>query len=242
MTRMASMEQELAGYRSQRSQPQAVPAPQAPAFNPQQFLAAYVTDPVGTIARMGATQEQLQHVTQVHFAHALGDAAPPQFKMLAQMGPQVAATSQLASQISSLGQRLETFETGVKKQSTRDSFIAAVSDKTKYPHLAAAYAADPALFSDAIDGHRGNAVELADALETRHKKLAEIYGPKTPAASDETAGADDGQSKQAELATSPPVGIDPTPPPIQQPKQGVWSEADHDRTKAAILKKYGVTQ
>jgi hypothetical protein len=233
-SKMAGMEKELATL---RQKPAAVSAPPAPAFDARQFLSAYLADPYGTIARMGATPDQLRHVTQVHFAHALGDQAPPELKMLAQLGPQVAATSHLASQIQSLGQRLESFETGVTKKSTRESFSAVAVDKAKYPHLAAAYAADPSLFDSELEGHKGNAAELAESLETRHKKLAGIYGPKTPPASDENAESNDGQSKQAELATQA-VGMDPTPPPLPKSTPGVWSDDEHARVRDEIVRKY----
>lgn len=245
LAKMASMEKEVSTL---RAAPQRQ-APQAPTFNPQQFISALVTDPIGTLQRAGASPEQINYVTQVHFAHALGDAAPPQMKMLAQMGPQVVATSQLASQIQGISQRLESYETTSAKKSTRESFSAIAKDRKQYPHLAAAYEAEPSLFDAELDGHKGSAAELAEALEARHKRLASVYAPKPPPASDESSGIDIGQSSEAELAksesqetTAPSqrqsVGIDPTPPPLPKNKTGVWSSEDHDRTRDEILRKY----
>jgi hypothetical protein len=245
-SRIASLEAQLAA--SIKSQTQ---APQTPAFDVGAFKRAFVANPIGVLGEMGVNEHELQHIQRVHVAHQLGDSAPHELKMLAQMGPQISATNTLASSVEAISRRLDERDQRESQQAVRSSFASLVVDKSKYPHLSAAYAADPSMFDTEVAGYKGNAAELATALETRQAKIAAIYRP-APAqtASDEDAEnkgtkPDDepgdepdehDQSKQVKPALAGTMSGDPPIP--QQKDAGLLNPEEDAKLKAQILRKY----
>lgn len=212
------MEAELATLRAQKRETPAVPQ-----FNPHDF----VRDPVGFMSRHGIPTE---HVTRVLVASALGDQAPPELKVLASLGPQMSATRALEEKFDALSRQLAESASSSK---ARESAKALLSDKSKYPHLAKAFAADPSL-EDEMVAAGGNAEEYAKKMEARLKVVA----PAPPPASDanaEAAKAAQDQSAQVQPATegAPPKGDLPT----LTPPGGQW---DHDRERDAVLRKHGL--
>lgn len=226
LARIAALEAQL----SSRNTTPAPSTPQPAGIDPQQLARALASDPVGTMSRLGVP---VDHVSRVLVAHQLGDAAPPELRMLAQQGPLVSATQAIASDLQTMRQRLESFEERDRKAARRSSFSALAVDKTKYPTLAAAYAKNPALFDSDVDGFQGDPAALADTLEQRLAALAPAVGA-TPPASDGNA-ENTGQSSQAKAQ---PGAVDQTPPPIPQAKPGVWTQEAHQELKERILRKY----
>lgn len=226
MERIALMERELSTLRAR-------PAEQK--FDANAFISAMMVDPHGTLAKMGARKDHLDHLTKVFVANAMGNEAPPQLQMLAAMGPQVNATHALDSKLEALSRQFSELTESQKRNGVRESFKALTADKVKYPHLSKAYAANPALFDEALNG-TGTAEEIAKTMEERHAAIAKIYAP-TPAAS-ENADTATTQSTQSQPAAG---GIDPTPPPIPKASTGVWSEAEHVRLRDELVRKYTST-
>ncbi len=213
LARIASLEAEVSRSRSDAKKP---------AFDPAQFARTFAADPVGTMTKMGVP---VDHTTRVLVAHALGDQAPPELKVLAAMGPQVSATAALSSSVEQMRQRLDDYEA----KERRSSLQALATDKQKYPNLSKAIAADPSFF-DAV-GKGGSAEDLT-AWEARLSKLAPTPPASTPA---DTQPAQSTQS-QAPVTTTAPSGTDPTPPPIPKPA-AAWSEDEHRRIRDEVVRK-----
>lgn len=211
----------------------AAPSTPTPQFDPQAFARALAADPVGMMTRMGIP---VDHVSRVLVAHQLGDAAPPELRMAAMMGPQMSATQALATEVQTVRQRLEQYESRDQKQAVRSSFSALAADKTKYPLLATALAKSPQLFDSELDSHQGDAAALAERIEGRLKALAPALGVPQTASTENAETANAGQSTQTKQAQS--GAVDPTPPPIQQGKPGVFTQEDHEALKERIIRKY----
>lgn len=223
LNRIAQLERDSANARK--------PAPEKPGFDPAAFARAFTADPVGTMKQMGVP---VDHTTRVLVAHAMGDTAPPELKMLAQMGPQVAQQSALSSDVQALRQRLETYEARDARKATLESFKALTADKAKYPHLTKALSADPSLFDEDLAKHGGSAEEIAAQLEARQAKVAAVYAPPPASTNADPQQAQSTQSKQAPSAT----GLDPTPPPITATPRGLITPQEDASLKAEIIRKY----
>jgi len=233
LARLAAMESELATLRAAPKKQNNGNAVND--FDPAAFARQLMADPVGTFQRMGVSTD---HVTRVLVANAMGDQAPPELKVLAAMGPQVSAQHALDSKVEALSRQLSTLVDSQTKGVARESFKALASDKSKYPHLAKAYAADPSLFDEDLAG--GDAAEIAQKLEARLAKTAAAFGVKTetPPASEANAEAQTTQSTQSR----PALETGSTPPPLPQTKPGVFTQEEDQRLKAEILRKYPQAQ
>lgn len=218
MARIASLEADSARRAS-------VSAPQG--IDPR----ALINDPVGTLTRAGLP---LDHISKVMVAHVMGDQATPEMRMYSAMGPQVSATQALASDVQAMRQRFEKLDERDRKEAVRSSFTALSADKVKYPLLAAAMVKNPKLFDSDVGSHQGDASALAENLEGRLKATAEAVGYIPPASNANADGAQ-GQSTQTKQAQG---SVDTTPPPLPQPKQGVFTHETHEQLKEKILRKY----
>lgn len=225
LARIAALEAKLAA--------QPTPAPQPQGIDPQALARALTTDPVGTMSSMGVP---VDHISRVLVAHALGDAAPPELRMLAQQGPLVSATQALASDLQTVRQRLETYEQRDRQAERRQRFRALTADKTKYPRLAAVMEKNPELFISEVDSYQGDTDGLADELERRLDAAALALGapPASEANAENTSSDQSTQVKQAQSGG----GLDPTPPPIPQSQSGVWTQDMHQQAKDRVLRKY----
>lgn len=221
MGKIAQLEREVSGYRSQ-------PQPQAPTFDPRAFTA----DPLGAMTRMGIP---VDHVTRVLVAHTLGDQAPPELKVLAAMGPQVSATNALQVELEQLRRQVSELTTSQSKKSAGESFKALAADKAKYPHLASAIAADASLYDEDIQSFGGNVEDFLAKEEKRLARLAPALGVKPPAASVANADTTTDQSKQVTPAVA--AALNGEMPPLPETKVGVFTQADHDKLKEEVVRK-----
>jgi hypothetical protein len=215
LSRIASLEAQAAGARPKRND------------EPSVSLSALIADPVGAMTRAGVPVE---HITKVLVANAMGDQAPPELRMLASMGPQVTAQRALDEKVEALSRQLSALTS--PKPPTAESVKALTSDKSKYPHLARALAADPSFFSDDELAAGGSAEEFAARAEARLSKMATVFAP--PAASDANADHAD-QSTQVKPADSPATagGV----PPIPKPVVGAFTPEDHAKLRDEIVRK-----
>lgn len=228
---IAKLEGELSGLRSQSRQPSGI--------DPAALKRGLLTDPAGTLARLGFNETELNHVDQLHVARVMGDAAPPQLKALAQSGQNVLATSQIQQTLEALSRRLDESDNKTKLETTRQSFKALAADKTKYPHLAKAFATNPALFEGRVTAS-GSAEDLAKQIEAEQAQIASIYGfkPDAPPASNEHAdNTQQAQSQESKPAVAGTLNGDV--PQIPQTPVGVFDASkDHEKLKNEILSKF----
>ncbi len=192
-------------------------------YSPEQIRQAFASDPVGFARSMNVP---IEHVTRVLVANAMGDAAPPELKVLASMGPQVNATYALDSKVEALSRQLSALNESQSKKSKRESFQALTADKSKYPNLSKAVSADPSLVEE-MEAHGGTAEEYATKME---KRLS-VFAP--PPAS-EVAADEPGHSTKAEPAGTPNSG---GVPPIPNRAVGAFTQEDHNRLRDEIVRK-----
>lgn len=229
LARLAQMETELSALRSQSRQP---------AQDPNAWVKALITDPVGTMTKYGIP---VDHITRAGVAHVMGDQAPPQFQMAAPMGPVYSATRDLATSVEAISRRLDAQDRQAKVFTTRESLKTLAADSKKYPHLAKAYAANPALFESDVSSHQGSAEDLAGALEARQAAIASVYGVKldAPPASVNAENNDQTPSAQGQSANAGVTSGDV--PQLPQSKAGVFDpKADHEKLKEEILRKHNL--
>lgn len=221
IARLASLEAEVSGYRSRKHEPE------KPTFDPVAYRQAFLADPIGSLTRMGAP---VDHITKVLVAHALGDNAPPELKVLASMGPQVSAQHALDAKVETLSRQLSALTTS----GSRDKFRSLAKDASKYPNLSKMLETDPSFFDDEIsDG--ANVEEFAKGRESRMATAAKAFGPKTPPASD--ANADEtAQSTQGKPAIAGAISGDP--PPLPRGPSGVFTQEDHQKLRDEVVRKY----
>jgi hypothetical protein len=220
LTRIAALEAQLDSIRKS--------APAAPQFDPEAFRRAFVANPVGVLQQMGAP---IDHITKVLVANAMGDNAPPELKVLASQGPQLMAHQALEAQVEALSRQLSTMNATSQKAGLREGLKTISADKSKYPNLAKAVAADPSLVDEELTGHGGTAEELAAKLEARLSKVAAIYAP--PVASVNAAN-DTVQSTQDKPAGAPDDGV----PPIPKKPSGVFGPDEAKALRDEIVRKH----
>lgn len=190
-------------------------------------IRAFIADPVGTAQKHNM---DVEHLTKHFFVHAMGDAAPPNLKDYVRQGQQFStATGAIETKLEALVRRLDDLAGGSK----RESFHKLAADKEKYPHLAAAFAADPSLFDE--DVGQGDPAETATKLEAKLSKLAPALGAKPQAASVAVADTSSAQAQQAKPAPLAGV-IQGDPPPIQQRQPGAVTPDVYEQLKNEVVR------
>lgn len=225
LARITALESELAPLRNKAKEPAAAPFDVA-GFQQKfakEFVKEFTRDPNGMLSKMGAPVE---HIRGLMIADALGDQAPPQLQALRQQGPMLNEMSIIRDNLQELSRRLEGIETERTRGSTRESFKTLSSDKAKYPHLADAIAANPALFDGELDGHKGDASTLADTLEARLSTLAKVYKAQ-PASAGNADTIAQGQNAKPALGSAQ-VDVPPIPK----------SELDAQALRDEIVRKF----
>jgi hypothetical protein len=197
-------------------------------------------DQYAVLNELGFSPAEIQHLQRVHVAHAMGDQAPQELKVLAQMGPQISTTSAIAATVESLSRRLDEQDKRKTQEAAAQSFKSLISDKSKYPNLSVAYAADPSLFEGDVGGGEDVAA-IADKLEKRQAALAAVYAPKSgsPSASS-NAGYQQVESVQGKPAIAGAMSGDP--PPIPTKSQGVFTQDDHVKLRDEVVRKHTPSQ
>jgi hypothetical protein len=230
LARMAQMETELSGLRAAQRQPQ------TPQFDQAAFVRSFIADPIGSMTKMGIP---VDHVTKVAVAHALGNEAPPALQAYAYTGPQQAQTQQIASAVQAISRRLDERDQRDNKLTLKQSMQKLAADKAKYPYLSKVFGANPSMFDDVMESHKGSAEDLAAALEKRQAEMAALYGVKLDSQS--ASGEDAGTNQQAQSQESKPAlagAMSGNVPPLPLPKAGVFTADEDAKLKAEILAKY----
>lgn len=190
LERIALMEQRLADATAKPA-PQAPPSPAIDWADPDSLIKA------------GA---DLDYLTKVLVARAMGDQAPDHLRVVAQMGPQISATRRLEQKLEDLANKVTGIVDSSAKKSARESFKTLAADKTKYPALSKVLTADPDFFNEDLEGLSGSAEDFATKMEARLAKLPGFVATET--ASDEDADTTgDEEVYDSNLANE--LGFDP---------------------------------
>lgn len=219
MSRIASLETEVSGYRKR-------PAEDTNKFDPVAFRQSFITDPIGQMTKMGVPVE---HITRVMVAHAMGDEAPPHLKALAQMGPQVSATRALDDKVETLSRQISDLLATQGKSSARERLHALAKDKTAFPSLSSVLESHPSFFDDELsDG--ADVEDFAKRHEERFSKI--MPRPASDGNADATA-----PSTQSKPATAGTISGDPPPLP-NTPKAGLFTQEEHQKLRDEIVRKF----
>lgn len=190
----------------------------------------------------------VDHMTRVFVANAMGKSAPPELTAMVQQGPQILATSNLEKMVQSLAETVKAIVDKDKANELVASVKNTTVDPSKYPTLAAAIKTNPSILDSELKS-LGTIADSTKALELIENKLspyAKAFGWKPPVSeskkdessteikSDTTTITDtQPQFRSANQGTS---GSEV--PPLLTGDNGVMTEDMHEKLKNAVLKKY----
>lgn len=235
LSKIASMESELAPLRAQARSPQ-------PQVDPRQIVQAMIQNPVGTMKQFGVPKEYQQHMTAALVSAEMQEMGIPVSGHVAARVEQFPTNQKIdavTADVQALRQSIEADRNAQKQSANRESLKTLSTDKNKYPLLAAAMAKNPALFEGKVTAE-SDAATLAESLEKELAQYGEALGvkPQAQTASHEDAG-------NANTTTSTQVTAQPVearagnPPPL--PKNGPTSsftEADDYALRERITRKF----
>lgn len=220
------MEGELAPLRAQARTQNQQPSP-------EQVIQAMINDPHGTMARFKVPKEYRQHMTAALVAgemQEMGMQVDPGLAAKVSTFPQTQKVDALASELEALRQREKARDDEAKKAANQASLKTVTADKTKYPHLAAAMAKNPELYSSRVTAESDPA-GLAETLEKELAITAEALGVKVaPAQTASQEDAGNANTTTSMQVTAQPVGTRAgDPPPLPNKQAGVGFTEDDNR-------------
>lgn len=202
-------------------------------------------DPLNYFKEQGL---DVDHMTRVFVANAMGKSAPPELTAMVQQGPQILATSNLESMVKSLAETVKAIVDKDKEKELVASVKNTTVDPSKYPTLAAAIKTDPSILDSELKslGTIADSSKALEQIENRLTPYAKAFGWKPP-----TSESKDG-TKPAEVKTETTTITDTAPqfrsanqgasgsevPPLLLGDSGVMTDDMHEKLKAAVLKKY----
>lgn len=191
-------------------------------------------NPAGVLQQMGVPKE---HVTEVLVADHLGDKAPPQLRAAAAVGPTLAKLMDQEAELAALRQRLDASDKEARSKAVRESTKTTGMDKSKYPYLAAALAADPSYLDAEAVGDSAEAT--AAAVEARLARAAKAFGFTPPASTEDAGKKADGADAAAQgTGRKPQAHQGGNPPPVPQSTGKVgWSDDDRIALRDEIVRK-----
>lgn len=183
-------------------------------------------------------EDGLNHLRNVLIADKLGDQAPMQLQIAANQGPMMAQFQQLAQVVQSLADKVNSTSTAHSQFTEREKFKSLITNTSKYPNLAKAYAKNPDKFLGSLEG---TAEDYIAKQEASLKEIAEMLGVTPAPAPDATSTASENAGKQGEGKNTTIVSAQsgllsdvPVPKPGTAPS-GAWSKEVFAATKAKLL-------
>lgn len=195
-------------------------------------------DPLNYFKEKGV---DVEHLTRVFVANAMGKDCPPHLATMAQMGPQIAATSHLEQLVTSLATKVDSL---VKARET-EGLVASVKntkvDPSKYPTLAAAIKTDPTILDKELKslGDIADPAKAFESIETKLAPYAKAFGFTAPTPESKNTGDVGTMSEtkpEFKSANQGTAGIEV--PPLLPDSQGVMDDDAKEKLKQAVLKKY----
>lgn len=229
LERLAALENELSGKRQNDGKP---------VFDKRRAT----LDPINYFREQGL---DVEHLSRHFVANAMGKDCPPQLAAMVQMGPQIAATSNLEALVQSLAETVK----GIVDKTNHSELVASVKNSTvdpsKYPTLAAAIKTDPTLLDNEIKS-LGKIADSSKAFEQIEAKLvpyAKAFGfkpqPTTPSENkSSTTGTITETSPDFKSANQGLAGTEV--PSLISEATGVMTDDMSEKLKNAVLKKYNL--
>lgn len=225
LAKIAALETEVAPLRARVAQPA------APDLNA--IRQSLISDPHGTLTKLGFSQDQSAHVANSLAAAHLGDKAPPQLRAAAMAGPLMARTDDLTVKMDRLAGQFQAFT--AEQQSARTRSEATKIAGEKNPHVARALAADPSIL-DEVMAAGGSPQDVAARLV----RIAQAFAPATSHPASTDAGQQQAAGiQQAKATGGPAMGPAGDPPPLSDrtPSRG-FTEEERVRLRDKIVAEY----
>jgi hypothetical protein len=229
LERLAALENELSGKRKDDGKP---------VFDKRRAT----LDPINYFREQGL---DVDHLSRHFVANAMGKDCPPQLAAMVQMGPQIAATSNLESLVQSLAETVK----GLVDKSKETEIAASVKntpvDPSKYPTLAAAIKTDPSLLDNEIKsmGKIADSTKVYEQIEAKLAPYAKAFGFKPTPVSENKSGesitSTIGDTKPEFRSANQGLSGAEVPPLIPD-STGVLTEDMNEKLKSAVLKKYNL--
>ncbi len=201
-----------------------------PGINPQMLL----MNTIGALRGAGFNDDHIEHLRSVFLADKLGATAPMQMQVAASLGPQMVRTQELQQQVKDLADMVTKLTTTNAAGSERAKLKDIISDKSKYPHLAKAYANNPEKYLGALQ--EGTAEDYAKKLE---EQFTDILGPAEQPKGDTSAASVNAETgtKSKQQGTSAQSGLlnDAPPPQAKAGKSGAWTKDTYAAMKAELV-------
>lgn len=230
MSKVASLEHELRG---KPAQPQGI--------DPAQFFNNLLINPKGTMAQYGLEEQHVEQVRTLLIADKLGPNAPLHMQVAANSGQSMTAVRELQQLVKTLADKVSNSETTHKKFTEREKFKAAMTDASKNPNLAKAFAKNPEKYIASLESQGVTAEEFIAKQEGELKEYAELFAPSagtpagtTPAAS---VNADNKTPSKQGAVLSAPLGgnLKDVPAPTIPSKPGAWNKDAFKDLKEKIV-------
>lgn len=226
LERIASLESELAASRKDKDKP---------VFDRKRAT----LDPIAYFKEQGL---DVQHLSRHFVASALGKDCPPELAAMVQMGPQIAATSHLEELVNNLSRNVEKILEKDKQRELVASVKNTTVDQVKYPTLASAVKTDPSILERELSaiGSTADSTEALAKIEQKLLPYAKAFGWKPPENSENTSGKSDTTTVDTKSAINPATNgtTGSEVPPLVQLAPGAFTDEDHQKLKAAVLKRY----
>lgn len=209
--------------------------------DPGAVFQSLIMNPVGSLKSAGYGDDVIEHMRAAFIADKLGPQAPLQMQMAASQGPMMMQFQQLAQTVKDLADKVNNTSTAHSQYTEREKFKSIVTNASKYPNLAKAYAKNPEKYLAGLQG--GTAEDYIAKQEAELKEIAEALGvaPKT----DEAAGgapaasvnADkQGEGKNTTIASAQSALLNDVPvPKSQKSPDGAWNKDTYKALKERLV-------
>lgn len=208
--------------------------------SPAQVLQSVLLNPRGAFTQHGYAEDAIEHVRNALIADKLGPNAPMPMQIAANQGPIMVQVQQLAGLVKDLADKVNTTSTAHSQYTEREKFKGAITNTSKYPNLAKAYAKNPDKFGTIPAG--SSAEDYMAKQEAELKEIAELLGAtQTTAPAGNTSAAsvnaeNNGDGKNATVASAQSGLLNDVPvPKTQNSPNGKWTKDTYGGLKERLV-------
>lgn len=208
--------------------------------SPAQVLQSVLLNPRGAFTGAGFADDAIEHVRNALIADKLGPNAPMPMQIAANQGPIMVQVQQLAGLVKDLADKVNTTSTAHSQYTEREKLKGAITNTSKYPNLAKAYAKNPDKYGAIPAG--SSAEDYMAKQEAELKEIAESLGVvqapppagNTSAASENAENKVDGKNTTVASAQSGLLNDVPVPKTQASPN-GKWTKDTYVGLKERLV-------
>lgn len=206
-----------------------------------QVLQQVLLNPRGAFTGAGYGDDAIEHVRNALIADKLGPNAPMPMQIAANQGPIMVQVQQLAGLVKDLADKVNNTSTAHSQYTEREKFKGAITNTSKYPNLAKAYAKNPDKFGAIPAG--SSAEDYMAKQEAELKDIAEALGAvqtQTPPDGNTSAASENaekqGEGKNATIASAQSGLLNDVPvPKSQNSPNGKWNKDTFQGLKERLV-------